>query len=178
MSINYHFTDRGTIQIWCGDDWIEVRLPGGGDGGGTGARPRSQGPDLSDPSTGAQPNATPGEDDWPDGPPPPIPPGSMSFVGMLGRRGQAPMLLMRVPPRIKSVGTPSFERAVQAVLQAAIARQLKELPLQRSQVRAYEVDVNAAASLPTLSEAQIRILVQTWGQDLDASGLGAQEELE
>ena len=33
MSIQYTFTQHGTIQIECGDDWIEVRLPDG-DGGG------------------------------------------------------------------------------------------------------------------------------------------------
>lgn len=30
MSIQYTFTQHGTIQIECGDDWIEVRLPNGG----------------------------------------------------------------------------------------------------------------------------------------------------
>ncbi len=33
MSIQYTFTQHGTIQIECGDDWIEVRLPGSGGGG-------------------------------------------------------------------------------------------------------------------------------------------------
>lgn len=35
MSIQYAFTPYGTIQIQCGRDWIEVKLPGGGDGGGS-----------------------------------------------------------------------------------------------------------------------------------------------
>jgi hypothetical protein len=27
MSINYRFTDHGSIFVWCGDDWVEILLP-------------------------------------------------------------------------------------------------------------------------------------------------------
>ena len=74
MSIEYTFTPYGTIQIQCGRDWIEVKLPGGGDGGG-GAKPDPVASPTPAPSPVASPSPPPTP--RPPAPEPATPPGVM-----------------------------------------------------------------------------------------------------
>ncbi len=73
MSIEYTFTPYGTIQIQCGRDWIEVKLPGGGDGGGS-AKPSPAASPAPAPSPLASPSPPPPR---PPAPEPATPPGVM-----------------------------------------------------------------------------------------------------
>ena len=172
MSINYQFTDRGTIQVWCGDDWIEIRLPGGG--GGVAAGPTPKAPDLSDPSTDPRPISVP--DDAPGiGAEPPIPPGTM-FIGMIGSRGRPPSLLMRTPVPPFGTDPARFRPSSLADLQAEIARDLHRPFFQHFGVQLVEVDVNRLAAPPQLTRVDIEQLLQDWGPRLDSAGLGAREE--
>lgn len=168
MSINYQFTDRGTIQVWCGGDWIEIRLPGGGGGGGVAAGPAPRAPDLSDPSSDPRPVSVP--DDAPGiGAEPPIPPGTM-FIGVIGGRGRPPRLLMRtaVPP----FGTDParFRPSTLADLQAEIARDLHRPFFHHFGVQLVEVDMNRLAVPPQLGSVDIQQLLQDWG-----AGMGEHE---
>lgn len=73
MSIQYTFTPYGTIQIRCGRDWIEVKLPGGGDGGDDAASE----PIVSPTTPAPAPVASPAPPPRPPAPEPATPPGVM-----------------------------------------------------------------------------------------------------
>lgn len=158
MSINYQFTDRGTIQVWCGDDWIEIRLPGGG-GGGDAPRPRASAPDLSDPDSGAGPAAVP-DDDEPE-PEPPGAPASMSIIGMVGARGRRARLLLwpAEAAQRKELSAPEVE----------IVTEMLSTP-QPGEVQILTVDLGQLPLKAPLSVVQLNQLLRA--QQLD---LGAQE---
>jgi hypothetical protein len=88
MPIDYTFTDRGTIQIECGSEWIEVRLPGGPP-----PPTLSQGP--SDPGVKPAPSALPGNDKSKSQPEPATSPGVMSIVAGVGKPQESDLSALR-----------------------------------------------------------------------------------
>ncbi|WP_422018492.1 hypothetical protein [Roseateles sp.] len=173
MSIHYRFTDHESIFVWCGDDWIEIRLPGGG--GGTTAGPSPTAPDLSDPSTGARPIKVP-EDQPTIAPEPPIPPSTM-FIGMIGSRGQPPSLLVRTPePAAGGDRVRSVRRSTLAALQAEVEWGVSRSFFRHSGVRIVEVDVSKIAPPQQRALADIQRLLQDWGPAPGVAGLGVQDE--
>lgn len=77
MSIQYTFTPYGTIQIRCGRDWIEVKLPGGGDGGNDAAPDPIASPATPATTPAPAPVASPAPPPRPPAPEPATPPGVM-----------------------------------------------------------------------------------------------------
>ncbi|MDR7270289.1 hypothetical protein J2X20_002947 [Pelomonas saccharophila] len=168
MSINYQFTDRGTIQVWCGDDWIEIRLPGGGGGDGDAARPRARAPDVSDVDSDAAPAAVPDEEEA--DPEPQVGPGSMSFIGMVGGLGRPPRaLLWSAAPTARG-----FELSN---LESGIVEQMMPAP-GLGDVRIVAIDLNSLPLKSPLSVVQLNRLLRNWQADDGGAGLGTSERNE
>lgn len=83
MPIDYTFTDRGTIQIACGTDWIEVRLPAGPPSAPDSPKPVSDG-ETQTASPAVPPRAAPE---------PQVKPGVMAVVAGLGNSSIARNLI-------------------------------------------------------------------------------------
>jgi hypothetical protein len=114
MPIDYTFTDRGTIQIECGDEWIEVRLPGAGSGA-KGQSPKTAPAPV--PDGRGDPVVMPRDPKQADEPEPPVGPGVMSIVTGLGTPDVAQDLFSLDLPENERVDLSQFKVGVDVQMQ-------------------------------------------------------------
>ena len=176
MSIDYTFTAHGTIQIECGDDWIEVRLPGAG-----GAKPRRPppAPDPEDPPPKTRPASLPTEDKQAPEPEPPTGPGVMSIISN-ARKPKNTEKLFELDVSdlgIEHIDLSLFEHLDLTHMQLAIREQMPRVTRSMGKIKVLEVDVGRLSKDSTAALSNLRKLLNEPQSGIDALRLWHSDEI-
>ena len=170
MSIDYTFTQHGTIQIQCGEEWIEVRLPGAG-GGVVRRHP------PPDPLPRTRPAGLPGERKT--APEPPVGPGVMSIIGSIQKPRNTKNLFVfdASDMAVRHMDLSQFEHFDIADPKEAIRRQTSRLARSMGKMKVLEVDVSPRSKNSTTALTNLQKLLNEPDSGIDALRLWHKDDI-
>lgn len=168
MSIQYTFTPYGTIQIQCGTDWIEVKLPGG-------SRPEP----IAGPAPAPEASPSPPRP-RPPAPEPATPPGVMFIESSTHQPFDARDLFAVPVADVVRWNLAEFEGLDPDSLQRMVRQHVTRLkPLRVGAISVLDVDVGAlSSSEATQSLVNLQRLLKAQDAEPDVLRLWQNERLE
>ena len=166
MSIDYTFTQHGTIQIECGDEWIEVRLPSAS--GDAKLKPAPPAPDAQDPPPKATPIGLPSEGKQAHEPEPPTGPGVMSIISSARKPKNTKNLFMLDIADIEHMDLSQFEHLDVTDVQREIREQMARVTRSMGKIKVLEVDVGPLSNNSTAALSNLQKLLKEPDSGIDA----------
>jgi hypothetical protein len=175
MSIDYTFTRHGTIQIECGDEWIEVRLPGVG--GSAKPKPAPPAPEAQDPPPKARPAGLPSEGRQAPEPEPFTAPGVMSIISSARKPKDTKDLFMFDVSDIEHMDLSQFEHLDLTDMQRAIRDQMARVTRSMGEIKLLEVDIGPLSENSTAALTNLQKLLREPDSGIDALRLWRNDEI-
>lgn len=166
MSIDYTFTQHGTIQIECGDEWIEVRLPSAS--GGAKPKPAPPVPDAQDPPPKATPIGLPSEGKQAQEPEPPTGPGVMSIISNARKPKNTKDFFVFDVSDIEYMDLSQFEHLDVTDMQRAIREQMVRVTRNMGKIKVLEIDVGPLSKNSTAALSNLQKLLKEPDSGIDA----------